>query len=219
MSDDMSAVLGASSMIRTMAIKERFDAKWRINEETGCHEWTACLLPNGYGAIQLDGKKRSTHRVSWELHNGPIPDGLYVLHRCDNRKCVNPAHLFLGTHQDNMRDRDQKGRQARRDGELNPMSKLTNAQRAEMVAEYLAGKEPVHAIAKKYGVSHGSILNSTEMRIGKVGYRNGRAKLTPEIAKKIREAAALGVAVNAIARETGLSWPTINRVLTGESFV
>jgi hypothetical protein len=216
---EVHVISGTRRAMKEMALLERFNAKWTLNQETGCHEWHACLLPRGYGAIQRDGKKIAAHRVSWELHHGPITGGLHVLHRCDNRKCVNPAHLFLGTHQDNMRDRDQKGRQARRPGELNPMAKLTDAQREAMAAEYLAGKERVYLIAEKYGVCHRSVLNSTDERIGRVGYRNGRAKLNIETAAKIREMSAAGEAVNAIARQTGLSWPTVKRVLNGESFV
>jgi hypothetical protein len=64
----------------------------------------------GYGAIAVHGRMLKAHRVSWELAYGPIPAGLYVLHRCDVRDCVNPEHLFLGTHEDNQKDMRAKGR-------------------------------------------------------------------------------------------------------------
>lgn len=87
--------------------------KFDVNEQTGCHEW---LRPNalGYGTLLHRGKVRKAHRVFWELRHGPIPDGLHVLHECDNRRCVNVEHLFLGTHLDNMRDMVAKGRHGRR---------------------------------------------------------------------------------------------------------
>ena len=66
----------------------------------------------GYGMIRLGGmaEKKPASRVSWMLHFGPIPDGMHVLHKCDNPECTNPDHLFLGTHADNMRDKTSKGR-------------------------------------------------------------------------------------------------------------
>jgi hypothetical protein len=75
-----------------------------------CWEWTACLFHNGYGQIRIAGKNRGAHRVSWEMAHGPIPPETQVLHHCDNRRCVRPDHLFLGTHTDNMRDMSTKGR-------------------------------------------------------------------------------------------------------------
>jgi hypothetical protein len=84
---------------------------WDRVDTTGeCWEWQGALYPAGYGIIGLDGGSHATHRLSWEIVNGPIPDGLFVCHKCDNRKCVRPDHLFLGTQKDNMRDMIAKGR-------------------------------------------------------------------------------------------------------------
>src|SRR5690348_7619242 len=77
----------------------------------GCWSWTGITTPNGYGILYIASRKRiGAHRASWQLHRGPIPAGLHVLHRCDNPPCTNPEHLFLGTHSDNMKDAAKKDR-------------------------------------------------------------------------------------------------------------
>ena len=96
--------------------EERFWAKLKTSDD--CWEWQGARNNKGYGILMLKepGKKhvaRTTHRFSWELHNGPIPNGLWVLHRCDNPPCANPAHLFLGDNADNIRDMWAKGRRDR----------------------------------------------------------------------------------------------------------
>lgn len=92
-----------------------------------CIPWTG-YLTDGYGAIRIPGCRGGTrykaHRVAWEIFRGPIPHGSHVLHVCDNRCCVNPSHLFLGTNKDNIVDMMHKGRQSR--GELHVKSKLTD---------------------------------------------------------------------------------------------
>ncbi len=93
---------------------EHFWARVDRTDDDTCWLWTGPSLPSGYGLIfWRNGGVRFqgySHRVSWEIARGPIPDGLFVCHACDNTKCVNPKHLFLGTHQDNMHDMVAKGR-------------------------------------------------------------------------------------------------------------
>ena len=89
---------------------EPFENCYSIDEKTGCWLWDRALKGFGYGHKIFEGKLQSAHRISWQIHHGPIPDGMWVLHRCDVMRCVNPDHLFLGTHQDNMDDRHRKGR-------------------------------------------------------------------------------------------------------------
>ena len=77
---------------------------------TGCWEWQGDLTHNGYGRVKVDGKAKRVHRVMWELRHGPIPDGMVVMHKCDNPKCCNPEHLELGTQRENVADMIQKNR-------------------------------------------------------------------------------------------------------------
>lgn len=81
-----------------------------VTRPSGCREWTRGTNKQGYGEIRVNGRMRRAHRVVWEMGHGPIPEGLFVLHRCDNPPCGNLDHLFLGTNADNMADMARKGR-------------------------------------------------------------------------------------------------------------
>ena len=116
-------------------ILDRLESK--ITKGDGCWEWTGSVAPNGYGkisSIYAGGKTipEMVHRVAYREYVGPIPSGAFVCHKCDNRKCVNPAHLFLGTPKDNTQDMLRKGRNksAPRPGELNPTARLSNSEAA-----------------------------------------------------------------------------------------
>jgi hypothetical protein len=76
----------------------------------GCWEWVRGRTRQGYGKLNRNGKRWAAHRFIWTFVNGPIPNGIHVLHKCDNPPCINPDHLWLGTHTDNMRDKVRKGR-------------------------------------------------------------------------------------------------------------
>ena len=90
-----------------------FDECWLKNPETDCHEWQRSLDSDGYGErIRVDGVRIRPHRYAYLRAHGAIPEGLMVLHRCDNRRCVNPNHLFVGTDTDNKVDMHQKARHA-----------------------------------------------------------------------------------------------------------
>jgi hypothetical protein len=110
---------------------------WATGERDGdCLLWPLSGNQGGYGHVWLRGRLRQTHRLAWELTHGPIPPGLCVLHRCDVRRCYNPDHLWVGTKDDNNKDRSAKGRSARLSGGSNPNASLTAAQAEEIRARY-----------------------------------------------------------------------------------
>lgn len=133
---------------------------------TPCVEWAACRDKDGYGIRRFDGRKQPAHRVAWQLAHGAIPAGLFVLHSCDNPPCVNVRHLRLGTHLDNMRERDAKGRQPKGDthglrlhpeavlrGERNGKAKLTDAQANEIRTRITGRYGELRRLAAEFGVS------------------------------------------------------------------
>lgn len=126
------------------------DRFWRyVCKGDGCWLWVGNRAPNGYGRIQSGGKGSrhvGAHRLSYEIHHGPIPEGVVVMHSCDTPACVNPAHLSAGTHRDNTADMITKGRRRGR-MILTP----------DQVAEIRGSIEPARIVAPRYGVSKSTI--------------------------------------------------------------
>ncbi len=122
--------------------------------ECGCWIWEGSLSVQGYGQVRINKRLLRAHRVSYEGYVGEIPHGMQVCHRCDTPSCVNPAHLFLGTHADNHRDKVAKGRQWRPTGEKHHRVRLTESQ----VLEIRKNPEvPMQAFAERFGVNVGTI--------------------------------------------------------------
>jgi hypothetical protein len=112
----------------------------KVKRSDGCWEWVGCRNNRGYGIFWIgNGRRALAHRYIFVRRVAPIPDGMDLCHRCDNPCCVNPGHLFLGTHSDNMRDMDRKGRRRSPRGETHPHSTLSDAAVAEIRARYVPG--------------------------------------------------------------------------------
>jgi len=139
--------------------KARFMSKVDIGGSDDCWLWTGTLDKDGYGVMGVGDRKIRAHRVSWAIHNGPIPEGMCVCHRCDVPGCVNPAHLFLGTQADNMRDMTIKGRSVQHPaspGEGHPCAKLTEAQVLAIRAECANGATQTR-LAERFRISSAAI--------------------------------------------------------------
>lgn len=120
----------------------------------GCWEWDAGRGSHGYGELYTT-KMECAHRLIWICTHGPIPDSLHVLHKCDNKKCCRPAHLFLGTHRDNMRDAAQKHLLPY--GENHSQSKLTEENVREIRSLYSKGFMDQYEIGEMFGVGQHQI--------------------------------------------------------------
>lgn len=122
-----------------------------------CWDYQGAINSTGRGNFSIGHKNIKAHRMAWILIKGEIPDGLCVLHHCDNGKCCNFSHLFLGTIQDNVTDMIKKGRQRRQYGEDGARAILTNKQALEIREKYIPHVYTSYRLAKEYHVSRGSI--------------------------------------------------------------
>lgn len=144
-------------------VKERFWARVSTGGIDDCWEWTAGCQTAGYGELRVAGRPELVHRISWQIHFGDIPGGMYVCHHCDNPPCVNPAHLFLGTPKDNAGDMSAKGRHAShtqphlRRGTRSGSARLTEGDVLSIRERYALGGISQRALAVVYGVSEPTI--------------------------------------------------------------
>jgi len=136
----------------------RFWSKVDIRAKDQCWEWTGAKGKSGYGHVSWGGKCTRASRVSYEITYKVFPGKLDVCHKCDNRLCVNPNHLFLGTRQENMNDMIRKGRKVFLRGDQSPIHKLNSAQVSEIRQRVDAG-EKQNALARVYGVCKNTIWN------------------------------------------------------------
>lgn len=148
---------GIPTMDRSKCVEERF---WSSLDTSGeCWNFTGTVSAHGYGQMSLGTftRRMSAHRLAYLLSRGPIPEGQCVCHRCDNRRCCRPSHLFAAPHRENIRDRDVKGRQAV--GEQNGKTKLSADQVKTIRQQVGLGMISQSAISRKYGVSTQCVSN------------------------------------------------------------
>lgn len=197
----------------------------------GCFEWQGCKSERGYGLTRFEGKQTGAHRASYMAFRGPIKDGLFVCHRCDNPCCINPAHLFLGTGLDNTRDAANKGRMAH--GERQWLAKLTTDGVAEIVRRYSAGAS-ITDLASEFNVNRCTIrrvligetwkrkspgqceTSRHRPRPAGQGERHGMSVLTNESVTSIRNRLSEGMKHKEIAGMFGVSRSTVTLINTGK---
>lgn len=198
--------------------RERFDSLLTPEPMTGCWLWIGATSDKGYGKFGINYRTWVAPRVSWELHRGPIPDGMFACHHCDTPACVNPDHLFLGTVVDNCRDMTTRGRSAR--GERNSGAKLTPTQ-VDEIRQRLTEGASTTALATEFVVSRDAIA-----RIGQgETWRHlaSRPPLTPHprlcegAVEEIRRRIELGEPRAAIAAAFGVNRKTVFNIGTGRT--
>lgn len=130
--------------------EQRFWRKVVKQQGEGCWEWIGCITKTGYGNMTFQRKTWKSHRRSWIMHYGQIPEGLDVLHKCDNKVCVRPDHLFVGTAKDNALDASKKGKM--HPGEKTAQSKLKEHQVLKIRERYLGGDTNLRMLGNDFGV-------------------------------------------------------------------
>lgn len=190
---------------------KRFESKYTI-EENGCWVWNK-TGKNKYGMFWLKGKKRSAHRSSYEHYKETIDNGLFVLHTCDEPACVNPNHLFLGKHLDNMKDMLSKGRQAK--GHRNHHCKLSE----DEVLEVLNMEGSYEDIGHKFNVNRATVgyIKTGKLWSHITGITYHRKHLTKEELLEITKLIGIMKSID-IAERFGVSKQTISSIRTGNTW-
>lgn len=151
-------------MRKMISLEERFVEKILITDD--CWKWTASKYHDGYGIFRKGSKIHRAHRISYEIFIGEIPDDMLVCHHCDNPACVKPSHLFLGTIQDNIQDKCDKGRASGGSlkGEDSPSHKFTEDIVKNIRLLYATGKFSYSKLSKKFGVSKPTVKDMVKRR-------------------------------------------------------
>lgn len=212
--DELTASVKAS-------LRARIEGLSIPEPNSGCWIWLGSISAGGYARITVN-RSVNAHRISYAAYVDDILSDLHVLHRCDNRCCVNPEHLFLGSNRDNIADKVAKGRQARNAGIKHPSVKLTEEQALAVYAD----QRPFSEIARSFGLTRGTVVGiksgkswafltggPSPKRPKPFGERQGSSKLTAAIVSEIR---ADSRSQSAIARTWGISQSNVSRILTRE---
>jgi hypothetical protein len=220
--------------MKDYSFEERSIEFWkRVNKTDGCWEWTGAMLLTGYGQmLWVDRKCAKAHRISWIIENGNIPDGMCICHHCDNRKCVRPDHLFLGTIADNNRDMDAKGRRVNSpqigskhwkarlsDSDIVEIRKLhwkDGVMHKDIAAIYGVGVKYIARICRGGAWKH--VPMSVPMLPPKEARMMSRAKLKRHDVLNIVSMHKLGSTNADLADKFGVSRSNISHIVTGKSW-
>jgi len=215
-----------SMSFRSDPVKD-FHSLYSVSDN-GCWEWTGLIMTCGYGRTTLNGNHIKAHRLSYTLFNGKIPEGMFVCHKCDNRRCINPDHLFVGTAKDNNADMISKKRNVVLSGEDVVNSKLKENDVIEIFLSKLDHRE----IALKYGITRENVgaikrkktWKKVTDRISKdpiiVGVWNDNhhySKLKIQQVRFIRQNKHIGL--KKLSKKFKVSEITIRRILNNETWI
>jgi hypothetical protein len=155
------------TLLERLRLKTNYHVTGPMPLPTPCWEWTAEITSGGYGMIREGTKKYYAHRAAYTLQVAPIPTGMIILHECDNRSCVRPDHLRIGTHADNMKDKRLKGRGIYVRGEHHPHVKLTTEQVLDIRKVRSSVRISNTKLAKYFNVSPSTVANIVHRRVWK----------------------------------------------------